>query len=104
MARNITIQNFDDRQILEINEHAQKIEMSFDSALFYIVQLGLHAAVELEIAEAGGIDAVIASEAPASKSLLERARLFLGLGVAPIAPIAPIAPAAPDAPDASAPV
>lgn len=93
MARNINIPNFDDRQIREINEYAQKIEMSFDSALFYIVQLGLHAAVELEIAEAGGIDAVIASEAPASKSLLERARLFLGLGIVPVAPAAPAASA-----------
>jgi len=92
MARNVKIPNFDDEQIREINEHAQNTGVRFDSALYDIVQLGLHAAVELEIAEAGGIDAVIASEAPASKSLLERARLFLGLGVVPVAP------------DASAPV
>jgi hypothetical protein len=104
MARNITIENLDDEQIVEIREHGEKTGVDFIAALYDIIQLGLHAAVELEIEAAGGVKALPAAPVvevgtdPAlgtynTLSFLEKTAVFFGVG-AP-APDAPVV-AAPD--------
>jgi hypothetical protein len=104
MARNITIENFDDEQIAEIREHGEKTGVGFSEALYDIIELGLLAVAKSEFDAAFGVKALPAAPVvevgtdPAlgtytPPSLLEKTAAFLGLGAR--APDAPVV-AAPD--------